>query len=1109
MSRHPRHSFTAGILAAFFVGAVFSVAAPIPTQLRSIWKSSLSAALTPLVAKADSGSSVQGSFLNINLPAKVQNSPAVSYKLGTTITLSLTGQGNQGNGAGYSKNDLAIYYKKAGAADTTGILTSRITQVLAANTPAATLTSSLNTASVNGSALAAGEYQVWVCIVPVGGAATASSVCDKYVNIKLYSPHTISGTISNTAGGSVTGPLSGISVVLSGAPSSVTSPVTTNASGVYTFSDLPDGITYTVTPSAVGYTFGPLRYSNIAVIGANVTGLNFLGSLPAVPAPVADCSRATGGAFILFSDRNCQGTQLSVPVGTYLRYLPDQGFNDIASSLFVPGTTAVSIMVYENADRNLNQPRGKKCLSQSNGGTHWDLSTAGTSDQFDTGLNMNDQISSLETFANGTCTPNPVTYTISGHIQTSTGSAVAGVTLTYISDISQNPTPAATTDAAGNYTTIGLTPNHNYVLTPSKTGITFSPISSAITLVTTRNVTGINFTGTLPSTVHSISGHIANSDPTDTVTITGGVASVHPNAAGDYTIPNVRDGSYTLAVTTVTVVNVGQLTVSPASAAITLSGANLGGQNFTVQGYTISGRIASAAGIAAQNESVYVHNSSLFQTNTNGVYTTPRLPPAAYVVEPLLFSSTNYYNPRNIDATVSNANLINKNFTVIPGSLATGKVTDMSGNILLENQFGYITVDLTDQRTSEKITTTAYNGTFDSRLILNDSYAATVRTDFGEFTFGTYAITTASYVFPPFHIVVPQGKQTHIVVDGPAFALPLIPADVTAIKRLAGGQSPQTFHTVIENTSMFTFPAQFWLDPAAVWDIVVAPLHGEFQPTTITDIFGTSSGHAKTVINPGTNYYFLGIGIDMVCTREKAVGSVDLCFEGALAGALADDSANTPVWQGMADEMDLLRDSTRVDGSSNPSHRKLTEKILISSSIVNNAYYRAGGSQDYSYEITILSGLLNAALMQGGVTQEVSAGRNTVRHESGHELEYLVSSGWERPDLASYVSAWPSLYSRTRALSYANDIFTLEMDSTYSHDNGAGHPEENEEEDFATTIFADNQRPDRYCHDFVTKMNLLPASQADGKAILEEKRGVADRVFRRLTLAGLPANTCI
>jgi len=107
MSRHPRHSFTAGILAAFFVGAVFSVAAPIPTQLRSIWKSSLSAALTPLVAKADSGSSVQGSFLNINLPAKVQNSPAVSYKLGTTITLSLTGQGNQGNGAGYSKNDRA------------------------------------------------------------------------------------------------------------------------------------------------------------------------------------------------------------------------------------------------------------------------------------------------------------------------------------------------------------------------------------------------------------------------------------------------------------------------------------------------------------------------------------------------------------------------------------------------------------------------------------------------------------------------------------------------------------------------------------------------------------------------------------------------------------------------------------------------------------------------------------------------------------------------------------------------------------------------------------------------------------------------------------------
>ena len=56
--------------------------------------------------------------------------------------------------------------------------------------------------------------------------------------------------------GTVTGPLvSGVTVTLSGGPSTPT-PATTNSSGMYSFTGLTQG-TYTITPSLAGYTFSP------------------------------------------------------------------------------------------------------------------------------------------------------------------------------------------------------------------------------------------------------------------------------------------------------------------------------------------------------------------------------------------------------------------------------------------------------------------------------------------------------------------------------------------------------------------------------------------------------------------------------------------------------------------------------------------------------------------------------------------------------------------------------------------------------------------------------------------------------------------------------------
>ena len=87
-------------------------------------------------------------------------------------------------------------------------------------------------------------------------------------------------------------------------------------------------------------------------------------------------------------------------------------------------------------------------------------------------------------------TPPPATYTVSGTVTTSTGAALAGVTVNAGS-------VSATTSSTGAYTLSGLA-NNTYTLTPSLSGYTFTPATRSVT-VSGANVTGQNFTGTAAS----------------------------------------------------------------------------------------------------------------------------------------------------------------------------------------------------------------------------------------------------------------------------------------------------------------------------------------------------------------------------------------------------------------------------------------------------------------------------------------------------------------------------------------------------------------------------------------------------------------------------------
>jgi len=81
----------------------------------------------------------------------------------------------------------------------------------------------------------------------------------------IGAPYSISGKVTLAGSG-----LTGVTMALSGASSATT---TTDNVGNYTFIGLDNG-SYTVTPSKMGFTFGPTDNTQ-TVSGANITGVNF------------------------------------------------------------------------------------------------------------------------------------------------------------------------------------------------------------------------------------------------------------------------------------------------------------------------------------------------------------------------------------------------------------------------------------------------------------------------------------------------------------------------------------------------------------------------------------------------------------------------------------------------------------------------------------------------------------------------------------------------------------------------------------------------------------------------------------------------------------------
>ena len=257
------------------------------------------------------------------------------------------------------------------------------------------------------------------------------------VDVYALANNWVAGTtysISGTVSGDVT---SGVTVNLTGASTAST---TTGTGGTYTFSGLANG-SYTVTPSLSGYTFSPTSTA-VTISGANQTGINCTATaVPTYSLSGTVSGDVTSGVTINLTGAKTASTTTGTG-GTYTFSGLANGSYTVTPSLtgytFSPTSTAVTIS-------SANQ----------------------------TGINF-------------TATAVP-TYSISGTVS---GAVTSGVTI----NLTGAKTAGTTTGTGGTYTFSGLA-NGSYTVTPSLSGYSFNPNSTAVT-VSNANQTGINFTST-------------------------------------------------------------------------------------------------------------------------------------------------------------------------------------------------------------------------------------------------------------------------------------------------------------------------------------------------------------------------------------------------------------------------------------------------------------------------------------------------------------------------------------------------------------------------------------------------------------------------------------
>jgi hypothetical protein len=247
------------------------------------------------------------------------------------------------------------------------------------------------------------------------------------------SQHTISGNVFGDV-------QAGVTITLSGDSSATT---TTGAEGGYGFPGLENG-SYTVTPSLSGYSFTPTS-ENVTVSGADETGVDF----------------------------------------TAVEIIYTYSINGTVDGDVLAGVT-ITLSGDSSATTTTGAEGGYGFSGLENGSYTVTPSLSGYSF---TPTSENVTVSGAdETGVDFTTVEIMYTYSINGTVG---GDVLAGVTMT----LSGDGAGTTTTGSDGSYSFTGLS-NGSYMVTPSKSGYTFSPTNASLT-ISDDDETDVDFNATI------------------------------------------------------------------------------------------------------------------------------------------------------------------------------------------------------------------------------------------------------------------------------------------------------------------------------------------------------------------------------------------------------------------------------------------------------------------------------------------------------------------------------------------------------------------------------------------------------------------------------------
>ncbi len=305
--------------------------------------------------------------------------------------------------------------------------------------------------------VAPGNYTYLARAIDSTGAVAESD--DVGVTVRLQTVN-LSGRITNQAGNA----MPNVEVYVGGG---YAWSVMTDAEGNFSFTNLPGGQTYYVTPmpaNTITYTPTSRTYTNVLT---NVAGIDFVGSAP---------NQAPSPQFI--APVNGATYSMSEPIP--LHVLANDPDNNV---------TRLSVVA--------NNGSSAPTIAQVNGGiinTLWQPNTPGNYTL--TAIVRDAGPVQVTTEISITVTP-PAPVSVAGRIVDRNSVGIEGVTVElkdYPSE--ENVVGTATTDANGNYTIANIPTFRNYILKASEQDYAFSP-PQRIYFNLRNNLADADFTGTL------------------------------------------------------------------------------------------------------------------------------------------------------------------------------------------------------------------------------------------------------------------------------------------------------------------------------------------------------------------------------------------------------------------------------------------------------------------------------------------------------------------------------------------------------------------------------------------------------------------------------------